>query len=438
MDPDSSLVPLGIATTLCVLSAGFFAAGETAFSGLNRYRLQDRAEEGDAKATRLLQTMAHPQRLLTTILVGKHLARAAAVILIARLSGPWLNDWIGLILLILLTTALLFSLTEVLPKALVSANTERAALLFDRPMRLVTLLLSPFVRFLGWVTGPFMRVLGARFGQIGPHFTEDEIRTMVDVAEETGVFEQRETELIHSALAFDEIRVGSILTPRVDMVCLPVESTLDDALTKMISEGYSRLPVYQEDIDHIVGIATLKDLLLAKQAKPDTSAPVSFYMRPAHHVPEYKRVDELLHEMQARRMQMAIVSDEYGGTAGLVTLEDLLEEIVGEIRDEHDYDEQPPLVALDTHTLLVDARIGVDEVNDHLRVTLPNSQTVGGLVFNTLGRVPELGETVRIANVELRVEHLEGIRVQKVRVQKLRPGTGELALVDDEGGTANG
>jgi len=198
------------------------------------------------------------------------------------------------------------------------------------------------------------------------------------------------------------------------------------------------LPVHQDDIDHIVGIVTLKDLLLAKQARPDSSAPVSFYMRPAYHVPETKRIDELLREMQTRRLQMVIVSDEYGGTAGLVTLEDLLEEIVGEIRDEHDYDEQPPLVAVDERTVLVDARIGVDEINEALRVNLPNSQTVGGLVFNTLGRVPELGETVRINNVELRVEQLEGIRVQKVRVHKLRPGTSELLLVDEDRRAAEG
>jgi CBS domain containing-hemolysin-like protein len=438
VEPGSSTIPLAVAVAACIGLAGVFAAAETAFRNLHRVRLQNRAEAGDVRADALLRLLAHPQRLITTILVGKNLSRAAATILGVVLAGPWLRSAWGLVGLILLTTVVLFTLTEVLPKALAARHIETLALLLDRPLRWFSYLLWPVIRLLSMITGPFLRSLGTDFGQIGTPYTEDEIRTMVDLGEESGVLEREETELVHSVLAFDETLVGSILTPRVDMVCLPVEDTIDDALHAMVNEGYSRLPVYQDGIDHIVGIVTLKDLLLAKQHKPDANAPVSFYMRPAHHVPETKRIDELLREMQTRRLQMVIVSDEYGGTAGLVTLEDLLEEIVGEIRDEHDYDEQPPLVAVDERTVLVDARIGVDEINDALRVALPNSQTVGGLVFNTLGRVPELGETVRINNVELRVEQLEGIRVQKVRIHKLRPGTSELMLVEDERSAPDG
>jgi CBS domain containing-hemolysin-like protein len=439
VEPGSSTIPLAVAVAACIGLAAIFAAAETAFRNLHRVRLQNRAEAGDLRAEALLSLLAHPQRLITTILVGKNLSRAAATILGVVLAGPWLqhSSWV-LVGLILLTTVVLFTLTEVLPKALASRHTETLALLLDRPLRWFSYLLWPVIRLLSLITGPFLRSLGTDFGQIGTPFTEDEIRTMVDLGEESGVLDREETEMVHSVLAFDETLVGTILTPRVDMVCVPVEDTIDEALTTMVKEGYSRLPIYQDDIDHIVGIVTLKDLLLAKQHKPDANAPVSFYMRPAHHVPETKRIDELLREMQTRRLQMVIVSDEYGGTAGLVTLEDLLEEIVGEIRDEHDYDEQPALVAVDERTVLVDARIGVDEINDALRVALPNSQTVGGLVFNTLGRVPELGETVRINNVELRVEQLEGIRVQKVRIHKVRPGTSELMLVEDERSATDG
>ena len=431
MEPGSSTLPLGIAAVICVLMAGCFAAGETAFRNLHRVRLQHRAESGDVRAESLLRLMAHPQRLLSTILVGKNLSRAAATVLGVSLALPWMHSWLGLTALILVTTIVLFTFSEVLPRALAARAGDAVALVLDRPLRLCMFLLSPMVQVFSLVTGPFLRVLGADFGQIGTPYTEDEIRTMVDLGEESGVLDREETELVHSVLAFDETLVSTVLTPRVDMICCLVDASLDDALRRMLAEGYSRLPVYQDGIDHIVGIVTLKDILLAKQANPDGRAPVSFYMRPAYHVPETKRIDELLREMQTRRLQMVVVSDEYGGTAGLVTLEDLLEEIVGEIRDEHDYDEQPPLVAVDDRTLLVDARLGVDEINDALRVSLPNSQTVGGLVFNTLGRVPELGETLRINNVELRVEQLEGIRVQKVRVQKMRPGTSELILVDD-------
>ncbi|HEY9840017.1 MAG TPA: transporter associated domain-containing protein, partial [Candidatus Obscuribacterales bacterium] len=208
-------------------------------------------------------------------------------------------------------------------------------------------------------------------------------------------------------------------------------STVDQALVIMAGEeGYSRLPVYKDNLDNIVGIAYIKDLLRIRQQHPEMGeAAVQAYMRPAHHIHEYQSIDKVLKEMQARRMPMFIVTDEYGGTVGLLTMEDLLEEIVGEIHDEFDQDEQPPMQSLDAHTLLVDARVSVSEVNETLDLNLPNGQSVAGLVFSTLGEAPKPGQTLKIDNALLSVEQIDGIRIIQVRVHKLTPEEQDTSLV---------
>ncbi|PKL76869.1 MAG: hypothetical protein CVV27_08030, partial [Candidatus Melainabacteria bacterium HGW-Melainabacteria-1] len=240
-----------------------------------------------------------------------------------------------------------------------------------------------------------------------------------------------ETELVQHALNFDDTTAASVLTPRVDMVCIEDSDTVDQALTIMAGEeGYSRLPVYKDNLDNIVGIAYIKDMLRIRQQHPEMGEDsVQAYMRPAHHIHEYQSIDVVLKEMQARRMPMFIVTDEYGGTVGLITMEDLLEEIVGEIHDEFDQDEQPPMRALDAHTLLVDARVSVSEVNESLDLNLPNGQSVAGLVFSTLGEAPKPGQTIKIENALLSVEVIDGIRIMQVRIHKLTPEEHDSNLI---------
>lgn len=388
--------------------------------------MQKLVDQGDLRAASLQALLSRPQNLYATLLVGRTLCYVSVVALtVTRFDWPW--NAVATVVLALV----LFAFGEALPKAWASHHLEQAALRLTGFMAVFRVILAPLLPLMMVLTAPAMRVWGGKFGPLGPRFTEDEIRSMVDLGEETGMLGEGETRLLQQALAFDDTPVSRVLTPRVDMTCASVDATLEEALANMIEEGYSRLPVYEDSLDHVVGIVTLKDLLLAKKAKPDGNSPIGYYMRPAYHVPENKPIDELLKEMQQKRIQMAIVSDEYGGTVGLVTLEDLMEEIVGEIRDEHDYDEQPMLIQVGDNSLMVDGRLGVDAVNHALKVTLPNNQTVGGLVFNTLGHVPTVGDQVQLGNISLTVEVVLGIRIQKVRVDKLLSPVAESPSLEE-------
>jgi CBS domain containing-hemolysin-like protein len=250
----------------------------------------------------------------------------------------------------------------------------------------------------------------------GPFVTEEEIRHLVDVAEEEEEIEEEERELIHSIFEFGDTVVREVMVPRPDMVNLQASKTVSDALEAISKHGYSRIPIYEGDVDNVVGVVYAKDLL-KKITDLSQDAKLRGHGRAPLFVPEQKKVLELLREMQAQRIHMAIVVDEYGGTAGLVTIEDLLEEIVGEIVDEYDRDEQL-IEPIDQNRVRVDARVPIDEINELLHVSLPDDEwdTVGGLVFGLTGRVPRPGEKLRYDSVEFVTEQVTGRRIQKILI----------------------
>ncbi|HVJ97328.1 MAG TPA: hemolysin family protein, partial [Acidimicrobiia bacterium] len=253
----------------------------------------------------------------------------------------------------------------------------------------------------------------------GPFVTEVEIRQMADVAAEEAEIESEERELIHSIFEFGDTVVREVMLPRTDMLVVEANATVDEAIEMAITAGKSRLPAYENSHDNIVGLVFLKDLV-ARGAAGEGSEPVRQSLRPAHVVPESKRVAELLREMQKEKFHMAMVADEYGGTAGLVTMEDLLEEIVGEITDEYDADE-PAVERLPNGALRVPGRTPIDEVNELLDVDLPDEEwdTVGGLVFNTLGHVPEEGECLQVDELEFCAERMQGPRIVSVVITRI-------------------
>ena len=253
----------------------------------------------------------------------------------------------------------------------------------------------------------------------GPFTTEAEILTMADVAAQQATIETEERELIHSIFEFGDTVVREVMLPRTDMVAVEADATVDEAIGTAIEAGKSRLPAYEDTTDDIVGLVFLKDLV-ARSAAGQGAEPVRESLRHAHFVPESKRVAELLREMQTEKFHMAIVVDEYGGTAGLVTMEDLLEEIVGEITDEYDLPE-PAVELLASGALRVPGRTPIDEVNELLEVDLPREEwdTVGGLVFNLLGHVPVEGESVQFQGLEFRAERIAGRRIVSVQITQL-------------------
>lgn len=423
MDPDSSGQLGGIIVTLVlsIFFSGLISAYEAALSHLSSMRLEKRAEEGDQKSAYLLELIRSPHQTLLTLMISDWLADVTVLVLGSWLMFHYVDAWWDIPLAIFLLTPSLLLLGEIIPKSIANHFGERFVYAWLPLLRLLLMVFSLPVRSMSFITRPLLESVGSRLGQIVPDFTEDEILQMVNMSGNTGLLDKDETDLVQHALTFDDTPASAVLSPRVDMVCVEDTATLKEALEIMAGEeGYSRLPVYRDNLDHIVGLVYIKDLVRIVQTQPERiTEPVSAHIRKVHHIHEYQSIDVVLKEMQARRMSMFMVTDEYGGTVGLITMEDLLEEIVGEIHDEFDHDEEEPIETVDSHTLLVDARVTVSEVNELLDLNLPNSQSIAGLVFSTLGEAPRAEQVLEIDQVQLHVVEMDGIRILRVRIHKL-------------------
>jgi len=394
----------------------FFAASETAFVRMSRIRalaLED--ENDDKRAHRLVMMLEHPEQTLNVVLLLVLVCQLTVATLIGVLlegtAGPW-----GVVIGIVLQIFLFFVIGEVAPKTFAVQNTENAALALT-PMLWFLTHFAPLRWLSNLLIGVANVVLPGKGLKQGPFVTEEEIRTMADVAASEDSIEREERRLIHSIFEFGDTVVREVMLPRPDMVAVDATDTIEDAIERAIERGFSRLPVCEEgSTDDIVGLVYLKDLVRRARAG-EGAEEVRLAVRPAIFVPEQKRVAELLREMRTKQFHMAIVIDEYGGTSGLVTLEDLLEEIVGEIADEYDV-ETPVLERLPDGSLRVPGSTPIDDVSEELGTELPDEEwdTVGGLILNLLGHVPEEGEVVRFQGLELRTERVEGRRIASVHI----------------------
>ena len=403
------------AVIVLFLASIWLAIAETAFVRMNRVRALALAEDGRKGADRLARMLEHPEGTLNVVLLVvliTQLGSASLVgVLVSDLLGPF-----GVIAGIVLNIVAFFVIGEVAPKTFAVQNTERAALMVAGPLWVLTNFppLRVLSRTLIGLANVFLPGKGLK---AGPFVTEQEIRQMADVAADEEVIESEERRLIHSIFEFGDTVVREVMKPRPDMVAIEADATIEEGIERAIEGGFSRIPAFEDTTDNIIGIAFLKDLVHRARAGEGTS-PVRAGVRDAVFVPEQKRVAELLREMQTNQFHMAIVIDEYGGTSGLVTLEDLLEEIVGEIADEYDLDE-PAVEHLADGALLVPGSTPIDDVSEELGVELPDTEwdTVGGLVFNLLGHVPEEGETVRLQGLEFRTEQVQGRRIVSVQIR---------------------
>jgi len=408
-----------------IVLGGFFSASETALFSSNRLTLRRLSDSGDRRARVAHQLFEDPGELLTTLLVGNTIADIGASVLATsiaiRLVGHGHGEWVAFVTVTLVV--LIFS--EIAPKTLAARRADRMALWVAEPIRAIGRVLGPLIRVLSLIATTLIRPFGAPITTRPPLVTEEQLRFLVQVGEEEGVIEEEEREMIHSIFEMGDTLVREVMRPRIDIIGLPSSATIDEALGLMIEYGHTRLPIYEGSVDHIVGVVYVRDVLPAlREGRRDT--PVLKVLRPAFFVPETKKVDELFREMQQKKVSMAIVLDEYGGTEGLVTMEDILEEIVGEIQDEHDLEEKP-IQIVDDHTAVVNGRTHIHEVNEALDLSLPDDtvdvDTVAGLIYQHLGRVPQQGETITVNGVELRVERTVGQRIVKVRVSRLEPKT---------------
>jgi CBS domain containing-hemolysin-like protein len=406
------------AVVVLFLASIWLALAETAFTRMNRIRALALADEGSRRARRLTTMLERPEQTLNVVLFLVLVTQlTSATLLGVLLEGS--AGALGVVIGIVLQIFLFFVVGEVAPKTYAVQNTERAALQVT-PLLWFLTNLAPLRALSRGLIGVANAVLPGRGLKQGPFVTEEEIRTMADVAAQEDVIELEERRLIHSIFEFGDTVVREVMVPRPDMLCVEADDTIEAALEGAIDRGFSRLPACEGGTpDDVIGLVYLKDLV-RRVRDGEGAHPLREAVRPAVFVPEQKRVAELLREMQNQKFHMAIVIDEHGGTAGLVTLEDLLEEIVGEITDEYD-PETPVLERLDDESLRVPGRTPIDEVSEALGVELPDTEwdTVSGLVFNLLGHVPEEGETVRFQDLELRTERVQGRRIESVIIRKV-------------------
>jgi len=404
-----------------VLFGAFFSASETALFSSNRLALRRLRDRGDRRAMVAHHLLEDPGHLLTTLLVGNTIADIGASVaatsialsLLGRRGGEW-AAFIGVTLLVLIVS-------EIAPKTLAARQADRMALWVAGPIKFIGQILGPVNHMVSVAATVLIRPFGAPITPRPPLMTEEQLRFLVQVGEEEGVIEETEREMIYSIFEFGDTLVREVMRPRIDIVGVASQATINEALGSVTEHGHSRLPVYEGSIDQIKGVVYVRDLLpAARQGR--LNQPVVEVMRPAFFVPETKKVDELFREMQRKKVSMAIVLDEFGGTAGLVTMEDLLEEIVGEIQDEYDLEERP-IQLLDDHTVMVNARTHIHEVNEMLGLHLPEEDvdTIAGLVYTAFGRVPSQGETANLQGAELRVEKTLGHRITKVRITRTPP-----------------
>jgi CBS domain containing-hemolysin-like protein len=403
----------------------WLAVAETSFVRMSRIRALALEEEGSGRARRLAQMLEHPEQTLNAVLFLVLVTQlTSATLLGVLLEGT--AGTLGVVIGIVLQIVLFFVVGEVAPKTYAVQHTERAA------MRATPLLwfltnFAPLRVLSRALIGVANVVLPGKGLKQGPFVTEEEIRTMADVAADEQVIEREERKLIHSIFEFGDTVVREVMLPRPDIIAVEADETIEAAIDRAIEGGYSRLPAYDGNTDNIIGLVYLKDLVHRARAG-DGDQPVRVALREAKFVPEQKRVAELLNEMQTEHFHMAIVFDEHSGTAGLVTLEDLLEEIVGEIADEYDVD-APALEHLEDGALRVPGRTSIDDVSEELGIELPHTEwdTVAGLVFNLLGKVPDEGECVGFKSIELCAEKVQGRRIASVLIRR-RDETGEVPV----------
>ncbi len=419
-----------------VLLNAFFSGSEIALISLNDKIIKKQAEEGDKKAKQLYSFLSEPSRFLATIQIGITLAGFLAS---AFATESFVDDLTGLLInaglpvaesvirsvsLIVITIILsYFTLVfgELIPKRLAMQKAEFLANIAVGPLMFLSRVTNPFVRFLTFSTNFFIKIFGGNpAGGDDEKVTEEEIRMMMEVGEERGVIQDSEKEMIDNIFEFDNKHVSEIMTHRTDIDGIPVDSDLEYVLYVMNRDKYTRVPVYSENLDNIVGILHVKDLLEYTQnnAKDFSLKKIT---RSAYFVPESKRTDELFKEMQKNKVHLAVVIDEYGGTAGLVTIEDLLEEIVGNIFDEYDV-EQKDIEYLENDTYIFGGAVSLDKVEEVLDEDLPVDEfdTLGGFILKLLGRIPKVDEkpTIQYENIVFRVTEMESRRIVKVQASK--------------------
>ena len=406
---------------IALILAALAASAETSLTSISRVRLRTLVEQKVPQAILIDRMHRDPNAYLSTILIFNTVAiivaSSAATLLALRLYRERVAEW----LVSLLLSLIVLVLCEITPKTLALQRAERVALRLARLVAAATWVMRPVVFVLTAVTRLILRILGGRAQVRGPFVTEEELKMLVSVGEEEGVLEEEEREMIHGIFEMGDMRVREVMVPRTDLVAIEVNEPVEKAVELVTKHGHTRIPVYEGGLDHIIGVLYAKDLLRAVvRGEQKTLRDIA---RKPYFTPESNKVQDVLRDLRKNRVHMAIVVDEYGGTAGAVTIEDIIEEIVGPIQDEYDVGEEDEIQFISPNEVVLDGRVSVDDVNELLKLNIAadDYDTIGGYVLNQLGAAPKVGATLKLGTAELRVEAVQGTRIKKVRIKSQTP-----------------
>lgn len=426
MDP-TSVAQLITLIILIILSA-FFSSAETAFTTVNKIRIRTFEEEGRPNAALIRKLTDDPQKMLSAILIGNNIVnltasslttimvtRITAILGLASKSATAIGIATGILTLIILVFG------EITPKSIATRSSERICFFYIKPIYWMTIIFTPLIFIVNKISFGFMKLFGMRYTGKERVMTENELLTIIDVSHEEGVLESEEKEMINNVVDFGDSLAKDIMVPRIDMVSVPSAISYDDLKKTFKRDMYSRLPVYEESKDNVVGIVTLKDFFNYEGTKEDFK--LSDLLREPYFTYEYQKTSDLLIQMRENSINISIVLDEYGSTAGIITLEDLIEEIVGEIRDEYDDDEEDPIQKLSTSEYLVDGSTRLDDINEVFGCNIESDDydSIAGHMINVLEHIPCEGEEITEDYIRFVIDKMDKNRIDKIHVYLTTP-----------------
>ena len=414
MGSTANILQIGLLVVL-LLGSGFFSASETSLMSLSKIRIRYMEDEGVKGAKLVGSLIEKSSDLLSSILVGNNVVNIAATSVSTSLFISIFGDG-GVAIATAVMTVLVLIFGEITPKTIAANSPEKIAVIVSKPISIIMKITKPIVWVFNLLTGIIFKIMGIENDGVKPFITEEELKAMVNVSHEEGVLEIEEREIINNVFQFGDMQAKEAMIQRLDMVAVNIEDSYDEIIELFKSEKLSRLPVYQESIDDIVGILNIKDIIFLSDEEIQNFN-IKNYVREAFFTYEFKKITQLLEEMKKEKSQMAIVVDEYGGTAGLLTIEDLVEVIVGDIDDEYD-EEEEEIVKVSDNEYLVEGSTKISDVNEQIGINFESDEfdSIGGFIIGYLKRIPEENELIEVGNVKFSVESIDKNRINKIRI----------------------
>lgn len=422
MEPPSSILLDTAIIAASLVAVALLSSAESSFISVNKLRIRMLIEKGDKRAQAVKQILDEHDRLFSAVILSGNLFTVLATSMGTALTLRVFGLEYGILLATLIMTFLTVVFGELAPKTFAVTHSERVSLFLARPLQLYIKLISPLILIFHYASVGILKLFGVKERPASPYVTEEEIKTLINIGEEEGTIEQQEKQLLHRVFEFGDTEVSEAMIPRTDMVAIPASASVQDAMKLVAEKGYSRYPVIGENADDVQGILYLKDILSTMVQTNVENLSVVNLMRDAFYIPETKLVIELLDDMRRDKFHIAVVVDEYGGTAGLVTLEDLMEEIVGALEDEfEDITAVRNVQIVDEKTVIVWGTTQLDEVSELINeeITSEDFNTIGGFVFGLIGRLPRVGESVTTGSLTFLILEMNDRKIGKIKITKL-------------------